>query len=271
MMMRVITKLADIEILMNTGSEGSDHRFDFRISVDPVESCLLHVQDLSAKRKYRLGRTASRGLRRATCRVSLYDVDLAVFRIFVRTVSQFSWKRHAVQGRFSPGELSGLPRCLPGTLGHDRFLQDDLCHLRMLLQINRELLCHQVVNGSARFAVSKLLLGLTLKLGLLELDADDSSQTLTDILAGKAVRLFDELIGLGIGVKSLCQGVTETGKMCSALRGGDVVYKAVNTLVVTVVVLKGNLHRNAVHCFPHSRRSPDKGESFRGLSSSQTP
>ena len=34
--------------------------------------------------------------------------------------------------------------------------------------------------------------------------------------------------------------------MCSALRGGDVVYKAVNTLVVTVVVLKGNLHRNAV-------------------------
>lgn len=129
----------------------------------------------------------------------------------------------------------------------------------------------RVVNGSARFAVSKLLFGLTLKLGLLELDADDSSQTLTDILAGKAVRLFDELIGLGIGVKSLCQGVTETGKMCSALRGGDVVYKAVNTLVVTVVVLKGNLHRNCRPCFPHSRRSPDKGGSFRGLSSSQTP
>ena len=39
----VIAELRDIEILMNSGTERRDHGFDLRISVDPVESRLLHV------------------------------------------------------------------------------------------------------------------------------------------------------------------------------------------------------------------------------------
>ena len=46
----VITKLRNIEILMNAGSECRDHCLDFSISVNSVKTGLLNIQDLAAKR-----------------------------------------------------------------------------------------------------------------------------------------------------------------------------------------------------------------------------
>ena len=59
----------------------------------------------------------------------------------------------------------------------------------MLFQEVGELFAYHTVHGISRFTVAKLLLGLSLKLGILDLNADDSSHTLTDILAGQ-VRFF---------------------------------------------------------------------------------
>ena len=39
----VVAELRDIEILVDSCSEGCDHGFNLRVSVDPVESRLLHV------------------------------------------------------------------------------------------------------------------------------------------------------------------------------------------------------------------------------------
>ena len=51
----MVTKLADIKIVQNTGTKCRDHCLDLGIAVDSVLSCLLHIQDLAAKGKDGLG------------------------------------------------------------------------------------------------------------------------------------------------------------------------------------------------------------------------
>ena len=86
----VIPQFGNIKIFMDTGTKRSDHGFDLRIAVDSIQTGFLHVQDLSTKRQNCLGCTASRGLCGTAGGISLYDVDLAVFRILIGTVCQFS-------------------------------------------------------------------------------------------------------------------------------------------------------------------------------------
>ena len=65
----VITQLGNIKILMDSGSEGSDHCLDLFVSVNLIQTCLLNIQDLTTQRRIAcvarflvLGRTAPRNL-----------------------------------------------------------------------------------------------------------------------------------------------------------------------------------------------------------------
>ena len=181
----VIPQFADIEIIMDSGSECGDHRFDLCIGVDSIQSRLLHIQNLSTKRKNGLCCTVTGCLCRSSRRVSLYDVDLAVCRIFIGTVCQFSRKRHGLQGGFSSGQISCLSCSFPCTLCHHRLIDDHLCHRRILLQENLKLCADDIVNRTSCLTVSQLLFGLSFKLRILDLDTDDCGQTLSDILSGQ--------------------------------------------------------------------------------------
>ena len=88
----VITKFGNIKILMDSGSEGSDHCLDLFVSVNFIQTCLLNIQDLTTKWKDRLCGTVSRCLGRTTRGISLYDINLTVLRILVRTVCKLSRK-----------------------------------------------------------------------------------------------------------------------------------------------------------------------------------
>ena len=88
----VITKLGNIKILMDSGSEGSDHCLDLFVSINLIQTCLLNIQDLTTQWKNRLCGTVSRRLGRTARGISLYDIDLTVLRILVRTVCKLSRK-----------------------------------------------------------------------------------------------------------------------------------------------------------------------------------
>ena len=79
----VITQFADIKIFMNTGSKCSDHCFDLCIAVDSVQTRLFYIEDLTTQWKDCLCCTVSGSFCGTTRRISLYDVDLTVFRILV--------------------------------------------------------------------------------------------------------------------------------------------------------------------------------------------
>ena len=79
----VITKLADIKILMDSRSKCCDHSFDLGICINFIQTCFLYVQDLTSQRQDSLCHTVSGSLCGTTGGISLYDVDLAVLRILV--------------------------------------------------------------------------------------------------------------------------------------------------------------------------------------------
>ncbi len=98
--------------------------------------------------------------------------------------------------------------------------------MRILLQEDHQLLGNHVIHGSTGFAVAQLLLGLALELGLADLNADDGSQTLADIIAVQTgLAVLQELIFPRVIIKGLGQRVFETGQVGSTLRSIDVITK----------------------------------------------
>ena len=94
----VVSEFADIKVVMDAGPECGDHGLDLGVSVYFIKSCLLYIKDLSPQRQDGLRCTVSGRLRGSAGGISLYDVDLAVFRVLVRAVGKFSRKGCGVKG-----------------------------------------------------------------------------------------------------------------------------------------------------------------------------
>ena len=100
----------------------------------------------------------------------------------------------------------------------------------------------------ARDVGVELALGLTFKLGLRNLDRNNSSETFADVVTRKAgSRIF-----FGAVFKQACrspesvdgtgEGSAETAEVGSTIHGVDVVGEAEQRFGVTVVILEGDLH-----------------------------
>ena len=179
----VIPELGDIEIFVDTGSERGDHGTDLGISQDPVQSCLFHVQDLTAERQDRLCFPDPCFLCASAGGISLDNKDLTVFRIFIRAVCQFSRKASARQRTLSccfPCFPCGIscPLCQKG------FFTDRPRDLRILLQIIGQLFPDNGIDGRSGLGVSEFLFSLALKLRVLDFNRNDRAQTFPDILSG---------------------------------------------------------------------------------------
>ena len=184
----VVAQFGDIEIVVDSGSECRNHRFDLGIGINFIETCFLHIQDFSTQRQDRLRCTASCGFCGTARGISLNQEDLTVFRILVGTVCQFSRQGHAIQRGFSSRQVTRFSCGLSGTLGKQGFFDNRLCNSRVLLQEQFELCAHDIIDSSSRLAVSEFLLRLALELRLLDFDADNRRHTLADVFSGQ-VRL----------------------------------------------------------------------------------
>src|SRR5699024_8763182 len=234
---------------MDSGSESCNHSLDLRVCVNLVQSCLLHIQNLTTKRQNRLGRTVSRRLCGAAGVVSLYNVDFTVFRILVGTVRKLSRQRHAFQRRLSSCQITRFSRCLSRSLCHHRLLNNCLCHSRILLQENLKLGAYDTVDRSSCLAVSKLLLCLSLKLRLRKFNTDNGSQSFPDIFTAQALLIFlDQFILLCVSVERLCQSITESHNMCTTFRCCNIIDNPVCTLCVGIVMLHCDLHIHIISC-----------------------
>ena len=222
----VVAKFFDIKIFMDTGPERCDHRSDLRVSEDPVQSCLLNIQDLAAKRQDRLGRPGSCRLGGPACGISLNDKDLAVFTVLVRTVGQLAGKTQSVQSALSARQISCLSCRGSGSLGHNGLLDDDLADLRMLLQIDRKALAQQTLDSASCLGIAQLLLRLAFKLRLADLDRYDRCETFTDVITGQILfTVLEKLLRPAVIIERLGQRVAEAGHMCSAFRSDDIIDK----------------------------------------------
>ena len=135
----MITKFTDIKVIMDSRTKCCDHRLDLRICVNLIESRFFHIQNLSTKRKNGLCRTVTGCFGRSAGRISLDNVNFTVYRIFIRTIGQFSRKRHPLQSRFSSRQISCFSRRFSRALCHHGFFNRHFCNVRILFQENLKL------------------------------------------------------------------------------------------------------------------------------------
>ena len=243
----VVAELADIKVVVDASSEGRDHSLDLFVGIDPVLAGLLHVEDLAAQGQDGLSRAAPGGLGAAACGIALDQEDLAVFGILVGAVRQLAGQAQGIQGCLAAGEVPGLSGRLSGPLGQNGLLAYLLCDGWILFQEPGQLLGHDAVRGAAGLGIAQLLLGLALKLGILDLDTDDGRDSFADILAGQVlVAVLEDLVFAGVFVEGLGHRIAETDQVHAALGGIDIIDEAVFAVGVGVVVLHGDFHIDIV-------------------------
>ena len=94
------------------------------------------------------------------------------------------------------------------------------------------------LNNTLRFRVTKLCLGLSLKLRFSNLDGDHSGQSFFKIVAGKReFQVFQQVIFLCVSIECSCQCLAKSGDMGAAFMRINVVDIAENIFLIGVVVL----------------------------------
>ena len=107
----VVPKFFNIEILSNTCSQRSNYWLQLFVVNYLINASTFYVQHLSPQRKNSLNLWISSLLGRTTCRVTLYNVNLAFFGIFGRTICQLSRKTKAIHTSLTAGCFLGLASC----------------------------------------------------------------------------------------------------------------------------------------------------------------
>src|SRR5688572_28954974 len=236
----VIAELRQVELVVDAGAEGSDHRLDLVVLEDPVDARLLDVDDLAADRQDRLEHRVAPRLGRTTGRVALDDVDLRVARVGGAAVGQLARQR-VVGEQVLAGKLAGVLRRAPSP-GRRRGLVDDHLGLgRVRLEPVPDLLVADLLHEALDLGVAELGLRLALELRVAELHRDDRGETLADVLTRELlVLLLEDLLVHRVAVDDRGQRGAEALLVGAALVRVDRVGERVDRLRVRV----GPLHRD---------------------------
>ena len=183
--------------------------------------------------------------------VSLNEEYLTVLRVFIRAVSKFSGESATGHGVLALYTLTCFTGSNTGGGGKDDLVTDELCFLGVLLEVVAQCLTDSLLDGTCHLAVAELRLGLSLELGLSDLDTDDGGESFTEVLTGNLYLCLLNLLGyLGISISIRFQRAGEChAKSCkvgTSLNGVDIIDVGVDVLAVVGVIHYGNLDGNAL-------------------------
>ena len=176
----------------------------------------------------------------AACGVSLDDVELGELGVILVAVAELVGHSGAAQRALAADGFTGLAGSFTGTVGSEGLIQDHAGNLGMLLHVGHQLVGDDVVHQRTDVGVTQLCLGLTLKLGLGELDGNDGGDALAAVVAGDLVVFLNHAVFESVAVEHTGQRGFEARFMHTALGGMDVVGKRDDGLVITVMVLQGD-------------------------------
>src|SRR5690606_17519471 len=107
---------------------------------------------------------------------------------------------------------------------------------------NRELLVDDLLDGAPNLRVAQLGLRLTLELRLADLDREHAREPLAHVVTRERVRvLLEQVVLPRVIVERTRQRGLEAGQVRAAFVSVDVVDEGERVLVVTLVVLEGEL------------------------------
>ena len=219
-----------------------DHRPDFLVPEHLVVARLLDVQDFALQRQDRLEPPVPPLLGRPAGRFALHQEQLAPLRIPLLAVRQLVRHPARFQRAFAPRQVASLPRGLARPRRLDRLADNRPAHLRVLVEVLRQLLVDELRHVPRNVAV-QLALGLPFELRLRHLHADHRRQTLANVVAREILfHVLEQPFALSERVDRARQRRVKAAQVRAAVHRVDVVREAQNVLGVRVVVLERDLH-----------------------------
>ena len=237
----VIAQLGGVKLFADAGAQRHDDRLKLIVAVNLVCTGLFHIQHLTPQRQDGLETGVTALGCGAACGVTLDDVDFCQFGVILIAVAELIGHGRAAQSGFAANGLSRLTGGLTGTVGGEGLVQNHAANLRILLQEGIQLFGNNVVDQRADLAVAQLGLGLALKLSLGQLYGNHTGQTLSAVFTGDLLVIFQHLDLTAVSVQNRGQGTLEALLMHTAFRSMDIVGEREDGLVITVVILQGDL------------------------------
>ena len=238
----VIPKLRNIKVISISFGEAAskriNHRLNLRVRQNLVDTCLLHIENLSPDRQNSLVHPFSCRLGRAARRISLNNEDLTFLRIPALTVGKLPI---AVKGILLLGKKIGL--CFFFGLSDLRRLLRTGKHFFQNVQIPVKIAYNLVVCHLAgcfgRILIVKLCLRLPLKSWIRVLDRNNGGHTITDVGSGEIGVFFLQHADFPcVLVHHRSKRRLKPGQMCAALRIVYIVTEAKDILMEFVDVLE---------------------------------
>src|SRR6185369_2020201 len=238
-----VTQLGKIEVVFaDAGAERRDHGANFFVPQHLVVAGLFDVEDFSFQRQDGLEAPIAALFSRAAGGFSLHQKQFAAFRLALRTICQFAGKTTAIQRPFAPGEVAGLSRGFTRAGGLDRLVDDLSSDGWVLLEVSAQAFVHKCLDDAGNVGI-QFAFGLSLKLRLRQLNADDGNQTLAHVVAGEIFSYVLEQTHLLPGVIDRAgQRHAEAREVRAPVHGVDVVGETKHRLRVGVVVLQPDFH-----------------------------
>ena len=165
-----VAQLGGVEFLTDAAAQRLNDRNEREVGIHLVQSRFFHVEHLTAQRQDRLEARVSALLCRASCRVSLHQIELGELGVFLLTVGKLARQRGALEQSLATGCLACLSRRLTRTVCRECLVENCLANAGIFLKIFGKLFGDKIIDVLSHLAVSELALGLTLKLCLGELD-----------------------------------------------------------------------------------------------------
>ena len=234
-------------LFADPGAEGGDEGDQFLAGEHLLEAGLFDVQDLAAQREDRLVAAVAALLGGAACGIALHDEQLGFGRVLRLAVGQLSGQREAVEDALAAHRLAGLARGEAGPAGVGD-LPDDLLRVgRVLVEPDRELLVHHLLDQALDFRVAQLGLGLALELGVGQLDRDDRGDAFPGVFTGgRFLEVLPLPALLGVAVDAAGERRLEADHVASTFDGVDVVREGEDPLVVAIVPLHRDFQPDVV-------------------------
>ena len=214
----------------------------------------LHIQDLTTQWQDGLNLTVATSLSGTTCRISLHEEQFTLSRVFALAVSQLAWQSTTTERRLSQYALTSIT-CSDTCLGcQDHFLNNLLGIIWVLFQVVAQCLTNRRRHHTGYLRVTQLGLCLTLELWLCYFHADDSGQTLAEVIrVDVCITIFvfqfsflQHLALLSVFLHHASECRAETCHVCTTFDGVDIVHIAVYILVEIGVVDNRHLYWSTI-------------------------
>src|SRR3989344_1604939 len=243
----MIAQFGDVEDVADGGAQAQYQIFDRLAGEHFVQPRALDVEYLAAQRQYRLDAAIPALLGRAACRVSLYDKQFRLRRLFALAVGKFAWQTETLHRALAQNRVFGRLGGLARLKRQHRFADDGPRVLGLLLQKHGKRLAKDGVYSSTRLNGAELGFSLALKLDFGKFDRNYRRQTFEHVLAGKVLLAFTQCIAFArVGVERTRERTLKAGHMSAALCGINVVGKGEHPRGQVVDILQRYLHNNAV-------------------------